>query len=109
MSPSTRSALFFAALLAVVILIVLYAAHVLLVIFAGILFAVFLNVLSESLRGIVPVSPVIATIIVIVSLVGITVVCIWLLSPRVAQQAAAPYEITAFADGMPTMGYGPRP
>lgn len=92
MSPSTRSALFFAALLAVVILIVLYAAHVLLVIFAGILFAVFLNVLSESLRRIVPVSPVIATIIVIVSLVGLTVVGIWLLSPRVAQQAAALYE-----------------
>ncbi len=36
MSPSTRSALFFAGLLAVVILIVLYAAHELLVIFAGI-------------------------------------------------------------------------
>lgn len=68
-----RNALFFAALLAVVILIVLYAAHVLLVIFAGILLAVFLNVLSESLRRIVPVSPGIATIIVIVSLVGLTV------------------------------------
>lgn len=92
MSPSTRSALFFAALLAVVILILLYAAHVLLVIFAAILFAVFLNVLSESLRRIVPVSPVIATIIVIVSLVGLTVAGIWLLSPRVVQQGAALYE-----------------
>ena len=92
MSPSTRSALIFAALLAAVILIGLFAAHVVLVIFAGILLAVFLNALSESLRRIVPVSPGLATIIVIVSLVGLTAAGIWLLSPRIAQQGAALYE-----------------
>jgi len=92
MTPSTKSTLFFAALIAVVILFVWQAAHVLLVIFAGVLLAVFLNALSESLRRFVPVSALKATIIVIVSLIALTVAGIWLLSPRIAQQAAALYE-----------------
>lgn len=92
MAASTKSALLAAALLVVVILFVWYAANTLLVIFAGILLAVFLNALSDYLRRLLPVSPVIATAIVIVALVGLAVAGIWLLSPRIAQQAAALVE-----------------
>jgi predicted PurR-regulated permease PerM len=92
MSRSTTSILFFSALLVAIILLLCFAAQALLVIFAGILLAVFLNALSESLRRIVPVSAVKAKIIVIVSLAGLAVAGIWLLSPRIAQQAATLYE-----------------
>jgi predicted PurR-regulated permease PerM len=103
-TASTRSVLLGVVLLAVGILFVWYAANALLVIFAGILLAVFLNALSENLRRFVPVSALLATVIVMVSLVGLTVAGIWLLSPRLAQQAAALYEnlpraIDAIANG----------
>lgn len=92
MSPNTRSTLLVSAIVAAIVLLVWYAAQALLVIFGGILLAVFLNALSVSLRRILPVSPLIAKITVIVLLVGLTVAGIWLLSPRIAQQSAALYE-----------------
>lgn len=92
LSPNTKSTLLFTALLAVVLLFVWYAAYALLVIFAGILLAVFLNALSETLRSIVPVSVTAARILVIVLLLGLTVASAWLLAPRIAQQSAALYE-----------------
>ena len=92
LSANTKSTLFFTALLAGVILFVWYAAYALLVIFAGILLAIFLNALSQTLRSIVPVSVTAARILVIVLLLGLTVAGIWLLSPRIAQQSVALYE-----------------
>lgn len=92
MTASTRSALFVAVFLAVSILFVWFAANALLVIFAGILLAIFLNALSDGLRRFVPVSAFVATVIVIVMLVGLAVFGVWLLSPRIARQATALYE-----------------
>ena len=91
-AASTRFALLPALLIALIILFIWYAANALLVIFAGILLAVFLNALSQSLRRFVPVSAFTATVIVIVTCVGLTVAVMWLLAPRLAQQAAALYE-----------------
>lgn len=91
-AASIRSALLAAVLFALVILFVWYAAKALLVIFAGILLAVFLNALSQSLKRFVPVSALTATVIVIITCVGLTLAVIWLLAPRLAQQAAALYE-----------------
>lgn len=92
MTANSRSALLAAVFLAVVILFVWYTANALLVIFAGILLAIFLHSLSDGLRRFVPVSAFIATLIVIVALVGLIVGGVWLLSPRIARQAAALYE-----------------
>ena len=91
-AASTKSALLGVLLVALGILFVWYAANALLVIFAGILLAVFLHALSESLRRFIPVSARIATVVVIVVLVACTVAGAWLLAPRLAQQAAALYE-----------------
>lgn len=111
MSPNTRSTLLVSAIVGAIVLLVWYAAHALLVIFGGILLAVFLNALSESLRRVLPVSPVIAKISVIVLLVGLTVAGIWLLSPHIEQQAAALYEdlprsLAGLADRLQQSGIG---
>ena len=87
MSPG-KSNLLFAAFLLVAILFFWHLAHTLLVIFAAILLAVFLHALSSLLRRIIPVSVHVSTLIVAVPLVGLIVLGVWLLSPRIAQQVA---------------------
>lgn len=89
---STWSALLRVLLLAAVILFAVYAAEALLVIFAGILLAVFLHAVSRGVRRVMPVPGFTATVLVIVMFAGLTAAGIWLLAPRLAQQAAALYE-----------------
>lgn len=84
---SSKSNLLFATLIVVILLFFWYLAHTLLVIFAAILLAIFLHGLSGLLRRIISVSAHVATIIVIVLLVGLIVLGFWLLSPRIAEQA----------------------
>lgn len=88
MPQNNKSTLFFAAFLVLTILFVWHAAHSLLVIFAAILLAIFLQALSDLLRRFVPVSVATSTIIVVVLLLGLIGAGIWLLSPRIVQQVA---------------------
>lgn len=77
--------------IAVAILVVLFllraAAGVLLIVFAGVLFAILLRSLSDWLAAHTPLSDIWSLVVVILLLVGVVGVGGWFLAPEVAQQA----------------------
>lgn len=75
-----------AALIAIAFLFVWEAIHILLVVFAGILLALFLRGLADLLGRLLPVPPGVSLAIVILLLLGLVVGGVWLLAPNVAEQ-----------------------
>src|ERR1700741_294496 len=82
---------FIATAIAVGVIILVYffwqAAYVLLLVFAGILLAIFLRSLAEGLQRVCPRLPMKAALAIgIVVLLTISAITIWLLAPSVAEQ-----------------------